>query len=254
MRENAVKRVWAAGGKVVNGWLAIPAGYSAEVMAHQAFDSITVDLQHGLVDYGAAVHMLQAISTRAATPLVRVPWNEPGLIMKMLDAGAYGVICPMVNDRAACEAFVGACRYAPVGYRSYGPLRGLLYGGADYYAHANDTILTLAMIETAEALDNLADILSVPGLDAIYVGLGDLSVSLGCPPTLDPTEPVVVDAIAAVLAAAHDHGLKAGIHCSGGAGAAGRFAQGFDFCSLANDARLLAAAAKAEIAAARVDC
>ncbi|MBL8674314.1 MAG: 2,4-dihydroxyhept-2-ene-1,7-dioic acid aldolase, partial [Rhodospirillales bacterium] len=120
MRENTVKRIWASGGAVVNGWLGIPSSVAAENMAQAGWDSLTVDLQHGLVDYQAGVGMMQAVCTTATMPLCRVPWNEAGIIMKMLDAGAMGVICPMINSRAECEAVVGACRYAPVGFRSVG--------------------------------------------------------------------------------------------------------------------------------------
>src|SRR5918911_151717 len=169
MRENTIRTIWQRSGCVVNGWLSIPDGFAAEVSAHQGWDSLTIDLQHGLVDYQAAVRMLQGISTTPVIPLARVPWNEPGVIMKMLDAGCYGIICPMISTRAECEAFVRACRYAPHGYRSIGPTRATIYAGSDYAANANATVITMAMIETREAIDNLDDILSTPGLDAIYV-------------------------------------------------------------------------------------
>ena len=120
--------------------------------------------------------MLQAISTTDTVPVVRVPWLEPGILMKTLDAGAYGVICPMVNTREDAQKLVAWTHYAPRGTRSFGPVRALLYGGADYPQHANDTIVTFAMIETAQALDNLDEILSVEGLDAVYIGPSDLSL------------------------------------------------------------------------------
>ena len=251
MRENNVKTIWAAGGAVVNGWLGIPSSFSAEGMAHAPFDSITVDMQHGMIDFQAALPMLQAISTRSATPFARVPWNDPAAIMKILDAGAYGVICPMINNRAECERFVGACRYVPDGYRSLGPPRGLLYGGPDYAAKANETIVAMAMIETTEALANLDEIMSVPGLDGIYIGPNDLSFSLGYPPSPDPQEPEVVEAIATILAAAKRNGVVGGIHCTGGAMAKRLYDQGFQFCTIANDFRLMTAAANAEIKLAR---
>ncbi len=251
MRENGVRNIWAAGGNVVNGWLAIANSFSAEVMANEPFDSVTVDIQHGMVDFQPAVSMLQAISTTAATPLARVPWNDPASIMKVLDAGAYGVICPMINTGAECERFVGACRYAPAGYRSFGPARGLLYGGPDYAKHANDTIITFAMIETAEAVDNLDAIMSVDGLDAIYIGPNDLAISLGNPPLPEPTAPNVIEAVDTILAAAKRHDVVAGIHCPDGASAKHKFDKGFQFATIANDARLMATAANAQIAVAR---
>ena len=185
MRPNALRALWQSGGAAVNGWLAIANSFSAETMAHQGWDSLTIDLQHGVVDYQTMVTMLQAISTTATVPIVRVPWLEPGILMKALDAGAYGVICPMVNSREDAQKLVAYTHYAPRGTRSFGPVRALLYGGADYPQHANDTIVTFAMIETAAALENLDEILSVEGLDAIYIGPSDLSLALGCTPTFD---------------------------------------------------------------------
>lgn len=251
MRENGVRKIWKEGGAVVNGWLGIASSYSAEVMAHEAFDSITVDLQHGMVDFQTAITMLQAIGTRPPTPLARVPWNDPAIIMKMLDAGAYGIVCPMVNNRAECEKFVGACRYAPLGYRSFGPARGLLYGGADYFKHANDSIIAFAMIETKEAMGNLDAIMSTPGLDAIYIGPNDLSISLGYQASADPQDKEVVQAIDTIRAAAVRNKVVPGIHCGSGAMARRMLDKGFKFCTVMNDARLLSAGCKAELAAAR---
>src|SRR5688500_15797495 len=140
MRENRLRTLWKAGQPAVNGWLAIPNGFSAETMAHQGWDSLTIDLQHGVVDYQAMVQMLQAISTTETVPVVRVPWLEPGIIMKALDAGAYGVIVPIVNTAAEAEAAVSACRYPPRGIRSHGPIRAALYGGRDYIARADEEV------------------------------------------------------------------------------------------------------------------
>ena len=161
MRENKIKKMMKEGKPVINGWLQIPSTVSAEAMAHQGWDSLTIDMQHGLVDYSNALPMLQTISSTNVIPLARVNWNEPGQIMKRLDAGCYGIICPMVSNRKEAENFVQACMYPPNGYRSFGPIRGLIYGGSDYAEHANDEILKLAMIETKEALGNLDDIMSV---------------------------------------------------------------------------------------------
>ena len=241
MRENRLRTLWQAGQAVVNGWLAVPSSFSAEVMAHQGWDSLTVDLQHGVVDYQAMVGMLQAISTTATVPVVRVPWLEPGALMKALDAGAYGVICPMVNTREDAQKLVAYTHYAPRGTRSFGPVRATLYGGADYPQHANDTIVTFAMIETAQALDNLDAILSVEGLDAIYIGPSDLSLALGCRPVFDDVDPPVQQAIEHILARAKAHGLRAGIHNGAPEVAKARVAMGFDFVTMGSDARLLAA-------------
>ena len=241
MRENKLRTLWANDQAAVNGWLAIANSFSAETMAHQGWDTLTIDLQHGVVDYQSMVGMLQAISTTATVPIVRVPWLEPGIIMKTLDAGAYGVICPMVNTREEAQRFVAYTSYAPEGTRSFGPVRALLYGGADYPTHANDTIVRFAMIETAQALDNLDAILSVEGLDAIYIGPSDLSLALGCKPTFDDVEPKVAQAIDHILARAQAHGVKAGIHNGRPDVARARIAKGFRFVTVGSDARLLAA-------------
>jgi 4-hydroxy-2-oxoheptanedioate aldolase len=251
MRENRLRTLWKSGTAVVNGWLAIPNGFAAETMAHQGWDSLTVDMQHGVVDYQAMVTMLQAVSTTATVPIVRVPWLEPGILMKSLDAGAYAVICPMVNTRVDAQNLVAWTHYAPRGVRSFGPIRAQIYGGADYPQHANDTIVTFAMIETAKALDNLDDILSVEGLDAIYIGPSDLSLSLGCRPVLDEVDPKAQQAIDHVLERAKAHGIVAGIHNAGCESALQRIAKGFQFVTVSSDARLMASGAQQVIAQMR---
>ena len=245
MRENQLRTIWNKGGYVVNGWLAVPSSFCAEVTAHTGWDSLTIDIQHGIVDYQAAVGMMQAISTTNVTPLVRVPWNDPGIIMKCLDAGSYGVICPMINNRADCERFVQACRYPPKGYRSSGPTRAVYYGGSDYVAQANDTVVTFAMIETADGVKNLDDILDTPGLDAIYIGPNDLALALGVPGGLDPTSPKAVETISMILAACKRHKIRAGIHTGSAANAKAMITKGFDFVTILSEARILAQACQA---------
>jgi len=244
MRENRIRTIWNAGGAVVNGWLTIPSGFAAETMAHQGWDSLTIDLQHGVVDYAAAVNMLTAISTTDTVPVVRLPWLDPGIAMKILDAGAYAVICPMINTRADAELLVAATHYAPRGTRSFGPVRAVLYGGSDYAQHANDEIVVFAMIETQRALDNLEDILSVKGLDAVYIGPSDLSLALGCAPAFDDVEAPVAEAIDRVLASAQKHGVVAGIHNGTPEAALKRIEKGFQFVTVSSDARLMAAGAQ----------
>lgn len=210
-------------------------------MAHQGWDSLTIDIQHGVVDYQAAVNMLTAISTTDTVPMVRVPWLDPGILMKALDAGAYAVICPMINTAEDAEKLVAATHYPPRGTRSFGPIRALLYGGADYPEHANDTIVAFAMIETRQGLDNLEEILKVPGLDAIYIGPSDLSLALGCKPTFDDVDKPAAEAIDYILAKAKEHGVIAGIHNGTPEFALQRIAKGFQFVTIASDARLMAA-------------
>lgn len=251
MRRNELRSIFAGGGTVLNGWLAIANSYSAELMAHQGFDSVTVDLQHGPVDFQAAVGMLQAISATRAVPMVRVPWNEPILTLKLLDAGAYGVICPMINTKAEAEALVSCCRYPPRGTRSFGPNRAVLYGGADYWQHANNEVLLFAMVETRTGVKNLKEILSVDGLDGVYVGPSDLSLSLGKVPTLDPQEEEVLAAIKEICDTTRGSGRIAGIHTDSAKTAIRRFGEGFQLCTILNDARLMANAAAAAVREAR---
>jgi len=241
MRENRLRTMWKNDQAAINGWLAIPNSFSAETMAHQGWDTLTIDLQHGVIDYQAMVTMLQAISTTPTVPIVRVPWLEPGIIMKSLDAGAYGLICPMVNTREDAQKFVAWTSYAPRGTRSFGPIRALLYGGTDYPQHANDTIVRFAMIETAQALDNLDAIMSVEGLDAIYIGPSDLSLALGCRPVFDDVDPPVAQAIEHILERATANGIKAGVHNGVPDVALARIAKGFRFVTVGSDARLMAA-------------
>ena len=252
MRPNLLKKKIADGVRCVGGWAAIPSSFSAEIYAAQGWDYVTLDMQHGSIDPSNVVPMLQAIAVAGdATPMVRVPWNDPAYIMRVLDAGAYGVVCPMINSKAEAEALVRAGRYPPLGERSMGPFRAAQYGGADYWQHANDEVLLLAMIETRQAVSNLPEILSVPGLNGVYIGPSDLSVSMGKAPSLDPSDEAVLEAMGLILKETRRRGLIAGVHTDGPKTAAKRFAEGFQFCTLLNDVRLLAAAAANVVREAR---
>jgi len=171
--------------------------------------------------------------------------------MKVLDAGAYGIICPMISTAEQARRLVECCLYPPRGARSFGPIRALLYGGADYAAHANDTIVRFAMIETAQALDNLDSILSVEGLDAIYIGPSDLSLALGCKPALEDVEPPVAQAIQHILDRAKAHKVVPAIHNGTAEGALQRIGMGFQFVTISSDARLMAAGAQEVVAKMR---
>lgn len=246
-RENTVKRVLVSGGRAVNAWCSIPSSYVAEVVAHLGFDCVTIDLQHGVADYATAFAMLQAISTSPAMPMVRVPWNDPALLMRLLDAGAMGVICPMINTAEDARAFVGACRYPPLGYRSFGPNRAVQYAGPDYWRSANREVLLLAMIETRQGVENVDEILSVAGLDGIYVGPGDLSISYGAEPNMRPTDDAVVEAIARIARSAAAAGLIAAIHTDGPKTARERLSQGFRLVTLQSDVRYMVNGASAAL-------
>jgi len=251
MRENKLKKLWAEDRPALGGWLGIPSSTSAEMMAHAGFDWLCVDMQHGAIDYQVAVTMLQAISTTDTVPIVRVPWNEPGIIMKMLDAGAYGVIIPMVNSRTEAEAAAAACRYAPDGIRSYGPARAVLYAGPDYFRRANETVLCVPMIETREAVANVDEIVSTPGVDVAFIGPSDLSVSLGLPPSTDQDADEFVSAIASVEAACKRHGVVAGVFAGNTTVAGKRIEQGFRLVQVADDGRTMVAGAAAALAQLR---
>ena len=247
---NPIKALWAQNKPVLNGWLAVSNAFTAEIMAAQGYDALTIDLQHGLVDYQGAVSMLQAMRASGVSPMIRVPWLDPTHIMKSLDAGALGVICPMINTRQQAEELVSYCRYAPTGVRSFGPIRASLSVGADYFAEADTQIICLAMIETEQALSNLDDILATPGLDGIYIGPADLAISLygrRFPTGFDRTEPEMIETIRTILAAAKKAGKRAGLHNGHADYAAKAAGWGFDLLTISSDARLLAAAAKTSV-------
>ena len=248
MRKNKLKELFKAGKPIMNSWLAVPSSFSAEVMANQGWDSITIDMQHGLIDYSNAISMLQAISTTDTTPLARVNWNEPGQIMKILDAGCYGVICPMVSNRKEAENFVQACQYPPNGYRSFGPVRANIYGGADYANHADNEILKLAMIETKESLEKLDEILDTPNLDGIYIGPADLSLSVGEEPGFDkPENSKAFSEISRVLEAAKKRNLLAGIHNGTPEYAQKMIDKGFNLVTVGSDSRYIVSGAKSDL-------
>ena len=248
MRKNKLKQIFKEGKAIVNGWLQIPSSFSAEVMAHQGWDSLTIDMQHGVIDYPNALQMLQAISTTDVVPMARVNWNEPGQIMKILDAGSYGVICPMVSNREQAEKFVQACLYPPKGYRSFGPIRGLIYGGSDYADHANDEILKIAMIETSEALQKLDEIMSTPGLNGIYIGPADLNLAIGQKPAFDNlVGSPAYEQITNILKHAKKNNLVAGIHNATPEYAQKMIKIGFQLVTIGSDQRYMSAGAKAAV-------
>ena len=239
MRPNHLRQIWTEGRPAINGWCSIGSAFVAEAMASLGWDSVTIDAQHGLIGYSETVAMLQAVAASGVTPLVRVSWNAPGEIMRALDAGAYGVICPMINSRAECEAFVGACRYPPAGYRSYGPSRAALSPGADDVLAANAEVLAFAMIETAEGLANVQEIAATPGLDGVYVGPSDLSLSLGGQPHQDSQDHTLLAAFDRILAACKGAGVRVGVHTTSVAYGQQMIARGFDLVTVGGDMRYL---------------
>jgi 4-hydroxy-2-oxoheptanedioate aldolase len=214
-----------------------------------AFDTAIVP--HQDCDYEISYLLRQAISSSDAVPLVRVPWNEPTTIMRMLDAGVCGVIAPMINSRVEAERFVGACRYPPNGFRSYGPIRANLHGGDDYFRQANNTVITLAMIETVQALDELDKIVSAEGLDGVYIGMVDLSISMGLGNVVDFYNSKLKDAVTGIVAACAKHHRVAGIHAQTKQTAATLSELGIRLITPVNDSVLLRSTADEVLRATR---
>ncbi len=254
MRANKIRKIKKDGKPIVNGWLQIPSSFSAEVMSHQGWDSLTIDMQHGVIDYPNAVGMLQAISSTKVVPMARVNWNEPGQIMKILDEGAYVIICQMVINKKEAENFVKACMYPPNGYRSYGPIRGLVYGGPDYADEANNEILKFAMIETKESLENLDEIMKTPGLDGIYIGPADLSLAIGQKPSFDkPEGDPVYEVIMKILEHAKKNEIIAGIQNGQPEYAEKMIKKGFQLVTIGSDQRYMTAASKEALSKLKKD-
>jgi 4-hydroxy-2-oxoheptanedioate aldolase len=220
-----LREVWASGGNTVGVWLAVPSPITAEVAARCGADFVCADLQHGMNDEMSLVGVSQAARLGGSRPIARVSWNDPSAIGRALDLGAEGVIVPMVNSGPEAAAAVAAARYAPVGIRSFGPLVTGMHMPR-YSSTANDTVALIPMIETVAALRHLDDILSTPGIDAIYVGPDDLGISLGLPVGTRDEHPVFAEAVQTVLEGCRRHGVVPGIHATGG-WAARRLEQGF---------------------------
>lgn len=237
--KNKLKQIWQTGGTATVGWLHIPNTWSAEVMANAGWDAVTVDMQHGLHNIETAMQMLQAISTTDAVPLARANWNEAAGIMRLLDSGAYGIICPMINTKEECEKFVGACRYPPLGYRSFGPTRPRLSAGLDYGDFANEEILTIAMVETKEAVDNIEGIASVESLDGIFIGSGDLRLSLTGSIKKIGDQSLFDQAVEKILKACEKHGIVPGIWVASVEDAEKMMQMGFRFIALKSDSMML---------------
>lgn len=237
---------------VYNGWLSIPSGFAAEVISQFDWGSLTVDLQHGIQDYRSMVEILQGVAARGIPVLARLSGNDGAEAAKALDAGAAGLICPMVNSADEAASFVRACRYPPAGDRSFGPTRAALGQPRDRYPRrANDEIVCFAMIETRSALDAVDQIAAVDGVDGLYVGPADLSLSLGLEPRQDSDEPALIEALETVVGAARRHAVTPGIHTASPVYARRMAEAGFRFITLGSDVGYLAGGAREAIAAVR---
>jgi 4-hydroxy-2-oxoheptanedioate aldolase len=248
---NPLKTSWAEGRTAFGLWMTVPGSVGAEIFAGAGVDYVCVDQQHGVIDYDSMVPMFQAIRAEGTAPITRVLSNDPFLIMKALDAGAWGVIVPLVNDAEDAARAVSACRYPPRGIRSYGPVRAARVIGSRDPEELGGEVLCLVMVETREALERVEEIASTPGVDGIYIGPSDLALSLGLPPTLDVTEDAHIEAVNSIREACHRNGIAAGIHAASGEWARKHAEAGFDIVTVATDAALLRAAALRELAVAR---
>lgn len=244
-----LRESWKAGKPVFGVWAALSCPFAVELMALPGVDYICVDQQHGVIDYADAVNMMMAAQARGVAPLTRVPANETWMISKALDAGAQGVIVPLVNTAAEARAAVEACRYPPDGVRSFGPIRAAVVSGRDQKT-LGESVLCFVMVETREGLANIEAIASTPGLDGIYVGPADLALGLGLPPDLDKTEPEHAAAVASILASCQRHGIVAGIQCGSGRSAHDYAKQGFGLVTFTKDSALLQAGVRNEVRAA----
>jgi 4-hydroxy-2-oxoheptanedioate aldolase len=224
----------------INGWLSIPHPYSAALFAGAGWDSVTLDAQHGLFDDAGVYAVLQALSAGAPKRYVRVPANAAWLVGRALDAGADGVIAPLVNSVEEAKRLAGAAWYPPRGRRSFGPsLAALRARGRPYEAVAAD-ISVFAMIETGEALEAVEDIAAVDGITGLYVGPNDLALALGLGPGSDREEPQMIEAFRRIIAAAASNGKTAGIYCSSADYARRMASLGFGMVTAGSDGGVLA--------------
>ena len=244
---NNLLSLWKSKKPIINGWLSIPNSFTAEAFGKMGWDSVTIDLQHGQSDYQSSISMLQALANSNSVPMVRVPWNEPGIIMKMLDLGVMGIIAPMINTKKDCENFISYCYYPPIGQRSFGPMRAQLIHGENYFQNANKNILSFAMIETQQAVDNLDDILSVPNLTGVYIGPADMSSSYGMKPKFDVKEDPVFSNIKLIAKKANEYGKIAGIHNGTTQYAKEMIDIGFKLVTISSDFRSMSAHAQSVI-------
>jgi 4-hydroxy-2-oxoheptanedioate aldolase len=242
MKTNYVRAKLKRGEPSVGTWLTLPDPTAAQLMSRVGFDWLTVELEHTPVTFETAAKSFAIIAATGAVPLARVPWNHGENIKRVLDTGAWGIVVPMVNSRAEAEAAVAAARYAPLGARTIG---GQLHAAnfqtdvATYYARANEEILVVLMAEHVHAIEAADEILSVPGIDVIFIGPNDLHNSMGKPPSFDSEHKEFVDAVQHILKTAKKHGVAAGIHVVDAPAAKRRIEEGFQFIAVASEAGLM---------------
>ena len=244
--ENPMKTARTSGAILRGAWCASPSAVIAEAVAASGYDYVCVDMQHGAVEYADAVHMFQAIQGQGVTPIVRLVANDAALIGKAADAGALGIVVPLVNTAEEAAAAVAATRYPPRGSRSYGPVRASLVTGSRDVRDL-EQVFVAVMVETAEGLANVEEIAATEGVDAIYCGPADLALAIGLDPAYERPEREHIDAIERIRKACVDNGIIAGVHCVGGEMASRRLAQGFQMTTIINDVALVKSAGAAEL-------
>jgi len=247
----SLARRLAAGETVYTGWCALPAPIVAETIGREGFAAVTIDQQHGLWDTAATVAGIAAIRMSGAAPIVRVPLGAFAVASRVLDFGAEGVIAPMINTEADARAFVSATKYPPLGERSWGPTRAMTLTGITdmkgYLRDANDNVVTLAMIETKTAMNNLDAIAATPGIDVLFVGPSDLSIGLTDGASLDPHSDVVEKALDRIVAAATKAGKIAGLYCANAERAVACAKRGVRFLAVGSDLAFLRAGTAAQV-------
>ena len=251
MTTDGIRGRWSAGEIAWAGWLVSDSPAAAGALANAGFDAVVTDLQHGSATLNELRGIVAAIEGTPAVPFARTAWNDPAELMRVLDLGVRGVICPMVGSRREAEAFVRACRYPPDGTRSYGPIHAPFGAGYEQARTANEQVLLFAMIETADGLANLDEIAATAGLDGLFVGPADLSLALGLSSCANLADPELVKYLDDIRDAAERHGLVPGIHAPVVEHAAEMAARGFRFVSCAVDIDLLGEGAAAALRAVR---
>lgn len=247
---NRVKELWAENRAAFGAWCGVPGAFGVELLAGAGFDFVVIDRQHGLIGFDAMVEMIRAAERIEATPIVRVPQNEAWMVMAALDAGALGVIVPLVNDAEDARRAVSACRFPPDGTRSYGPIRAGRRLGKDPRA-LGENVLCIAQIETREGLENAEDIIATPGLDAIYIGPADLALTLGIPLDEAAENDEHANAVEHIRRTCERHGVASGVHTTSGEAAREAAGRGFTMANAAVDYVMLPEAARREADTAR---
>ena len=247
MKTNHVKAKLKRGEPAIGTWMILPDPVAAQLMSRVGFDWLTVEMEHAPINIESAAQSFSAIAAGGTAPLARVPWNTGENIKRVLDNGAWGIIVPMVNSRAEAELVVRSARYMPLGDRSVGgQLHAVAFDTdpATYYERANEEVLVVVMLEHVTGVEKADEILSVPGIDACFIGPNDLHKSMNKKPMFDSDDKEFVEAVNHVRVTAKKYGIASGIHVLDVATAQRRIAEGFQFMAIASEAGMMLARAK----------